>query len=575
MKNKINQITIIYLLIALFMAIILYKFLLNYSSDDNYPLYNFIKDVFFVFSTGIAYKYIMSRNEKRNIDILEKHNIANHEIKASNERYDAVAKATSDTLWDWEIQEDKILWNKGIKDIFGYNKDQVGDSSKWWFDNIHPEDSIKMSIKLYSFIEQKTDNWQDEYRFKCADNTYKYVLDRGHILKDENGKGIRMIGAIQDITKQKKEELRLKLLETVILQTRDSIVITEANFNEGKLPKIIYVNPAFSHMTGYEPEEIIGQSPDILKGNNTSSEDINKIISAIKNKEEAFIETLSNKKNKEEYWIRFSMIPIFNLEHELTHWVSIQKDVSIEKKQEKEKEQLIRELTQNNKDLKQFSYITSHNLRAPLSNLTGLLNLIEDIPINDSELEEILEGFQKSTKLLNETVNDLNKVIIIKDNASITKEDVLLKEIFEKVRQQLSFKIDLCTPILNIDIPQLTCININKSYIESILLNLLTNSLKFKAENRQLIVNISTKQIDDTTILTFQDNGIGIDLKRNGDKVFGLYQRFHNNPDSKGLGLYLVKSQVEAMGGVINIESKVNKGTIFTITLKNQIRCLI
>jgi PAS domain S-box-containing protein len=575
MKNKINQITIIYLLIALFMAIILYKFLLNYSSDDNYPLYNFIKDVFFVFSTGIAYKYIMSRNEKRNIDILEKHNIANHEIKASNERYDAVAKATSDTLWDWEIQEDKILWNKGIKDIFGYNKDQVGDSSKWWFDNIHPEDSIKMSIKLYSFIEQKTDNWQDEYRFKCADNTYKYVLDRGHILKDENGKGIRMIGAIQDITKQKKEELRLKLLETVILQTRDSIVITEANFNEGKLPKIIYVNPAFSHMTGYEPEEIIGQSPDILKGNNTSSEDINKIISAIKNKEEAFIETLSNKKNKEEYWIRFSMIPIFNLEHELTHWVSIQKDVSIEKKQEKEKEQLIRELTQNNKDLKQFSYITSHNLRAPLSNLTGLLNLIEDIPINDSELEEILEGFQKSTKLLNETVNDLNKVIIIKDNASITKEDVLLKEIFEKVRQQLSFKIDLCTPILNIDIPQLTCININKSYIESILLNLLTNSLKFKAENRQLIVNISTKQIDDTTILTFQDNGIGIDLKRNGEKVFGLYQRFHNYPDSKGLGLYLVKSQVEAMGGVINIESKVDKGTIFTITLKNQIRCLI
>ncbi|UQD57436.1 PAS domain-containing protein [Flavobacterium sp. K5-23] len=569
MKNKINQITIIYLLIALFTAIILYKLLLNYSSDENYPLYNFIKDIVFVFSTGIAYKYIMSRNEKTNIDILEKHNIANHEITASNERYDAVAKATSDTLWDWEIQEDKILWNKGIKDIFGYDKDQVGDGSKWWFDNIHPEDSIKMSIKLYSFIEQKTDNWQDEYRFKCADNTYKYVLDRGYILKDEKGKGIRMIGAIQDITKQKKEELRLKLLETVILQTRDSIVITEANFNEGKLPKIIYVNPAFSHMTGYEPEEIIGQSPDILKGKNTSLEDINKIISAIKNKEEAFIETLSNKKNREEYWIRFSMIPIFNLEQELTHWVSIQKDVSIEKKQEKEKEQLIRELTQNNKDLKQFSYITSHNLRAPLSNLTGLLNLIEDIPINDSELKEILEGFQKSTNLLNETVNDLNKVIIIKDNASITKEDVLLKEIFEKVRQQLSFKIDLCTPIINIDIAQLTCININKSYIESILLNLLTNSLKFKAENRQLIVNISTKQIDDTTILTFQDNGIGIDLKRNGDKVFGLYQRFHNYPDSKGLGLYLVKSQVEAMGGTINIESKVDKGTIFTITLKN------
>jgi PAS domain S-box-containing protein len=569
MKNKTNQITLTYLLIALFVAIISHKLLLNYSSDVNYPLYNFIKDIVFIFFTGIAYKYIMSKNEKRNIDVFEKHKITNHEIKESNERYDAVAKATSDTLWDWKIQEDKLLWNKGIKAIFGYDEGQVGEGSKWWFDNIHPEDSIKMSIKLYSFIEQKIDNWQDEYRFKCADNTYKYVLDRGYILKDENGKAIRMIGAIQDITKQKKEELRLKLLETVILQTKDSIVITEANFNERKLPKIIYVNPAFSHMTGYESEEIIGQSPDILKGPKTNLKDIKKIISSIKNKEEAFIETISYKKNKEEYWIRFSMIPIYNLEHELTHWVSIQKDVSIEKKQEKEKEQLISELTQNNKDLKQFSYITSHNLRAPLSNLTGLLNLIEDIPVEDPELKEILGGFHKSTLLLNETVNDLTKVIIIKDNASIIKEDVLLNDVLEKVLNQLAFQIDLGKPIIKIDFKQISILNINKTYIESILLNLLTNSLKYKSDNRKLKINITSNKIDNYSILNFQDNGIGIDLERNGDKIFGLYQRFHNYPDSKGLGLYLVKSQVEAMGGTISIESKVDKGTTFTITLKN------
>ena len=86
-----------------------------------------------------------------------------------------------------------------------------------------------MSIKLYSFIEQKTEKWQDQYRFRCADGTYKYVFDRGFLLKDENGRAIRMIGAIQDITKQKEEEQRLKLLETVITQSKDSILITEAN----------------------------------------------------------------------------------------------------------------------------------------------------------------------------------------------------------------------------------------------------------------------------------------------------------------------------------------------------------
>ena len=97
----------------------------------------------------------------------------------------------------------------------------------------------------------------------------------------------------------------------------------------------------------------------------------------------------------------------------------------------------------------------------------------------------------------------------------------------------------------------------------------MTNALKYKSDSQKLKITITTSQQADTTILKFKDNGIGIDLKRHGAKVFGLYQRFHNYPDSKGLGLYLVKSQVEAMGGSIKIESMVNKGTTFTLTFKN------
>jgi len=570
MKNKPNQITVIYMLIALFAAIVFHKISLQHSSITNYPLYSFLKDITLVLFTGIVYRFILSKNENQNKAVLEKLLKTNNEIKESNDKYDIVAKATSDTIWDWKIQEDKLYWNKGIKAIFGYNEDEVGDSSKWWFDNIHPEDSIKMSIKLYSFIEQKTENWQDEYRFKCADNSYKYVLDRGFLLKDKNGKAIRMIGAIQDITKQKEEELRLKLLETVIVQTKDSIIITEADFNEQRLPKIVYVNPAFSVMTGYESYEMIGKSPDILRGPNSDINGIKKIVAAIKNREESLIEMISYKKNKEEFWLRFSMIPIYNSENELSHWVSIQRDVSDEKKQEKEKEQLIRELTKNNKDLKEFSYITSHNLRAPLSNLTGLLNLMEDITIEDSELKEILFGFNKSTHLLNDTVNDLTKVMIIKDNLSIQKEALSLKEVFENVFSQLSFQIDTYKPILKIDFEKVSVLNANKTYIESILLNLLTNSIKYSAEDRALKISVTASQLKDSITLVFKDNGIGIDLERNRDKVFGLYQRFHDYPDSKGLGLYLVKSQVEAMGGTINIESEVNKGTIFTLIFKNK-----
>jgi PAS domain S-box-containing protein len=570
MKNKTNQITFVYILIAMFVAIISHKLLQKYSSDINYPLYNFIKDFVFVMFSGIIIKTILSKNDIRNTTLFKTLENTNNEIKESNERYDIVAKATSDTIWDWKIQKDSFTWNKGIEYVFGYTEDQVDNNLKWWFDKIHPEDSIKMSIKLYSFLEQKTEKWQDEYRFKCADNTYKYVLDRGFLLKDENNKAVRMIGAIQDITKQKEEEQRLKLLETVITQTKDSIIITETDSENGKIPNIVYVNPAFSIMSGYQPNEIIGKSPSLFRGSNTNNLEYKKLLTAIKNRDECQIETISYKKNREEYWVSFSMIPVYNSDGELSHWVSIQRDISEEKKQEVEKEQLIRELTQNNKDLRQFSYITSHNLRAPLSNLTGLLNLIEDIPIENQELKEILNGFNKSTHLLNETINDLVKVIIIKDNPSIQKEDVLLKDAFENIFGQLDFLIGLHKPILKIDFEKSSILNINKAYLESILLNLLTNSLKYKSENRQLKIAITSNKIDDSSILVFKDNGIGIDLERNRDKVFGLYQRFHNYPDGKGLGLYLVRSQVEAMGGTITIESEVDKGTTFTLIFKNK-----
>ncbi len=573
MKNKANKITLLYILFSIFLALVGYTILNKFhtADDEVFLNFSFIKDVVFIVFSGIIFKIVLTKNDNRNTLIFERLKSTNEEIKDSNERYDIVAKATSDTIWDWKIQEDDFIWNKGIQGVFGYKKEDIGRTSKWWFDRIHPEDSIKMSIKLYSFIEQKTEKWQDEYRFKCADGTYKYVFDRGFLVKDEEGNAIRMIGAIQDVTKQKEEEQRLKLLETVITQTKDAVIITESENLSKTIPKIVFVNPAFTEMTGYKSQEVIGKTPIVFMGRKSVKNEISKLSKALKGREEFKFETLNHKKNGEEYWVNFSMIPITNQEGNHSHWISIQRDITEEKNSEKEKEQLIRELTQNNKDLKQFSYITSHNLRAPLSNLTGLLNLMQEYPVENPELREILNGFSTSTKLLNETINDLVKVVIIKDNPSIDKEEVLIKDVFENVFNQLSYLISLHKPILKIELEKVTILNINKAYLESILLNLFTNAIKYRSPKRTLRIFVSSKEIDNSIVLIFKDNGIGIDLVRNGDKIFGLYQRFHNYSDSKGLGLYLVKSQVESMGGTIGVESEVDKGTTFTITFKNNI----
>jgi len=569
MKNRDNLIILTYTLSALFIAIISFKLLTNQPANLNAYNYNFIKDIVFIIITGLLFRFILYKKEKKNNEIHQNLKLINNKLKESNEKYNIVAKATSDTIWDWKIPEDNLTWNKGIKGIYGYKQDQVGTTSKWWFNNIHPEDSIRMSIKLYSFLEQKTEKWQDEYRFKCADGNYKYVLDRGFILKDENEKAIRMIGAIQDITKQKEEENRLKLLETVFTEARDSIIITEATSYDHQIPKIVFANPAFSKMSGYNHSEILGKSLIFFTGENTNSQELEKLTHAIKNKTECSLEIILYKKDQTEYWVRLSFIPVYNHEQDLSHWISIQRDITEEKRSEKEKEILIQELTRNNKDLKQFSYITSHNLRAPLSNLTGLINLINEIPIENEDLKEIIDGFSISTQLLNETINDLAKVITIKDNPVIQNEELQIEDIFKNILKQLSKQIETTNPKLNIDYGNVSKININKPYLESILLNLFTNSLKFKSKNRDLIIDITISKTDDIISINFKDNGIGIDLKKHKNKIFGLYQRFHDFPDSKGLGLFLVKSQVETMGGTISIQSEVEKGTEFTLTIKS------
>jgi PAS domain S-box-containing protein len=567
MKNKSSIITFIFVISSLFLVVLFHKLIIFNSENisKDFLILNFIKDVSFILITGVIFRFIIINNNRKNAGILEKLNSNTKEIIKSNERYDIVAKATSDTIWDWKIQDDQFVWNKGIEQVFGYTKEEVGNNSKWWFERIHPQDTLKMSVKLYSFLEQKTERWQDEYRFQCADGSYKFVYDRGFLVKDAAGKSIRMIGAIQDITKQKEEEHRLKLLETVITQTKDAVVITDTDVSKNRLPNIIFVNPAFQKMTGYKSKEVIGKSPLLFFGPKSDLNELQKLEHAIQTVSECMVETISYKKSGEEYWVLFSMIPVHNKDGEHTHWISIQRDVTQDKNQEKEKEQLIRELTQNNKDLKQFSYITSHNFRAPLSNLTGLLYLLEDIPIENEELKEILNGFKKSTQLLNETINDLVKIVIIKDNPSIQKEEIHIKEVFENVFFQLNNLIEIHKPILTVEIDKKLTLRINKAYLESILLNLITNAIKYHSPNRKLKISIKAQSEENCLNLIIEDNGIGIDMEKNRDKIFGLYQRFHNYPDSKGLGLYLVKSQVEAMGGTITIESYINKGTKFTI----------
>ena len=224
-------------------------------------------------------------------------------------------------------------------------------------------------------------------------------------------------------------------------------------------------------------------------------------------------------------------------------------------------------LTQHNKQLKSFTHILSHNLRNHANNIAMLTSFI-DMDLLDKENAELVSKLDKVSKNLNNTLDHLSDAIKIREQV-IASDNINLKEVANEVLNLLDgdIQFNYAEVITDFMVPKL---RFPRIYMESILTNLISNSIKYKKANEQPEIIISTYFDEDAEciVLEYQDNGIGIDLLTNGDKVFGLYKTFTAGPDSHGVGLFLVKTQVESQGGKISIESKPGVGTKFRIFFK-------
>lgn len=244
-------------------------------------------------------------------------------------------------------------------------------------------------------------------------------------------------------------------------------------------------------------------------------------------------------------------------------------DITQHKKEQADREAIIAELVKSNLELKQFSFITSHNLRAPLANILGISNLVDSASLDDYN-KELWSMLVTSTKNLKKTVEDLTNIMVLKKNGTLQMENVNLPEVYEKVDKVFSNTLSAISGSVTTDF---NCASVNFSivYMENILITLISNAIKYRSLNRPLHVKISTEKDQcGQTILKVVDNGMGINLKRYGDRMFGLYQRFHDNTEGEGLGLFIIKTQITATGADINVESEEDKGTAFTIKIKNQ-----
>lgn len=221
-------------------------------------------------------------------------------------------------------------------------------------------------------------------------------------------------------------------------------------------------------------------------------------------------------------------------------------------------------LINKTKQLEDFAYITSHNLRAPVSNLTSLVNFYK-IEETESGREELFNKFEQTVEKLGDTLNNLMDVLIIQQGANKVKSKINFQSIYNKAIANLEFYVRENKPKINVDFSEAPTIEYSKIYLESILQNLLSNALKYSSPHRQPLISVKTSIVSNKIQLVVSDNGLGIDLSKHGSKIFGLNKVFHKHLEAKGVGLFITKAQVDSMGGQISVESKVDKGTTFTI----------
>lgn len=226
-------------------------------------------------------------------------------------------------------------------------------------------------------------------------------------------------------------------------------------------------------------------------------------------------------------------------------------------------------LERSNKELEEFAYISSHDMKSPMTSLLGMLTLMQQKDAIKQEHSNLFELAINSARQMQKTIKALNVIIAFRKTLNITPEKINLAEALQEVKLSIHDLIISSGAVISEDFSKCPYINYPPVHLKSIFQNLLTNAIKYKQEGNPPVIDIRATRINNQVVLQFSDQGMGIDLKRNKEKLYGLFQRFHTNIEGMGIGLHMIHSIIESYGGKIEIESEVNKGTTFKINLSN------
>jgi PAS domain S-box-containing protein len=471
------------------------------------------------------------------------------QLQIINQLYRFVTEVTNDCLWEWNFHTKEIFWiDGGHKRVFGYQVENALLPQSFWESRVHPDDKVRILTRLDKIItEGSAVVWEDEYRFERANGEYAYVHDRGHIIYNENGSS-RMIGATQDITARKLTEIKLleseRKLSLIARQTVNAVVITDVE------EKIIWVNSAFTRITGYESEEVMGRKPgSFLQGKETNPLTVAYLRQKIKEKQPFECEIINYSKSGGKYWMHIQGQPLLDENGNCERFFAIQTDIT-------EKvllgNKLAKEKLTKQKEITGAVLTAQENERADIgkelhdnvNQILGATKLYIEMAKTDEENRE--KYLEKSSGYIVDVIEEIRKI-----SKTLIPPGMHILGLFDSIKILLD-DLSMIHPI-KIEFQQE---GIDKKDLdEKIQLNIfrivqeqLNNILK---HSQASIASIHLSRHENEIVLLISDNGQGYDTSER----------------RKGVGIRNIISRAELFRGTVTIASKPGEGYQLKVVL--------
>lgn len=423
------------------------------------------------------------------------------------------------------------------------------------------------SIVLSQDIPEFTRKIQASYRERSLfDHSYRIRNKNGEIRWHRSrsrpevlpNSDLLYAGLFYDITSEHETANTLSRLALVAEKTSDIILTCQPN---GKMD---WANLALERLLGYAPESLRGYYFfDLASGPDSDQESLGLLQESLESAKSLNANTILYHANGKPCWFNVQITPITqNAKHHQSIVVLHPLDELMEKQASLQR--LVDLSSDQNKRLQNFAYIVSHNIRSHAANISSLVELLNSSSSTEDQ-EQFKTMLKKSSTQLDETIMHLNDVISLNTELSTSYVSINVTETIEKVLQPLSQKIKHSQAELEFHIAPNATVYAVPAYFESIVFNLISNALKYHKPGDPPVVDVSWDTKSDHHLLKVRDRGLGIDLNRYGDRLFNMYQTFHRVQDAKGIGLFLTRNQVKAMGGEIGVKSKPNQGATFWV----------